>query len=39
VSRDSVTASVWPSGDHAGALFEPRKFAISRRAPVAVSCV
>ena len=32
-------ASVWPSGDQAGALFEPRKFAISRRAPLATSWV
>src|SRR6478609_11521127 len=37
-SRVSVTASVRPSGDHAGALLEPRKLAISRRVPLAMSC-
>ena len=37
-SRDSVTASCRPSGDHAGAEFEPRKLATARRSPVATSC-
>ena len=37
-SRVSVTASVFPSGDQAGALFEPRKLATARRSPVATVC-
>ena len=37
-SRVSVTASVLPSGDQAGALLEPRKFATALRAPVATVC-
>src|SRR6476619_6432210 len=37
-SRLSVTASVRPSGDQAGALFEPRQLATRRRLPEETSC-
>src|SRR5258707_195506 len=37
-SFDSVTASFELSGDHAGALLLPRKFATTCRPPVASDC-
>src|SRR5258706_16142930 len=37
-STDSTTASVLPSGDQAGAEFEPRKCATAKRLPSVSEC-